>query len=290
MTVNRAGRTPRLTPVVGEPPTTGAATTAGKLEQTSSTEVVAANPDLPPVDDARLRALGIDVTRKEGPAGLGHSRILDVLGPDRFASVPAVRVDGKVAWFNFALARELGFPLDADTMTPELHQKILETLAYRALTPGEDPKGREVVDLFADRYGRRGSGPDFDDEKSAAGNYVIGKPYEEGHYTLGANDLKKKGALGDQYQMMAFSACTSDHYVDDLRQVKGSKSLDILSTKSLLNWDPSAASVLGVLDGVMGGQSINDITTHLEKVTPHDGKNGAWTARGFKDNTYQPGQ
>ncbi len=152
-------------------------------------------------------------------------------------------------------------------------------------------KGMKGDDLILyDGHGRRGSGPDFDADKSPAGNYVIGKPYEEGHYALGANDVKKKGALGNQYQMMAFSACTSDYYVDDLRQVKGSKSLDILSTKTLLNWDPSASSVLGVLDGVMGGKSVNDITAHLEKVTPHDGKGNAWTAHGFKDNTYQPGQ
>lgn len=152
-------------------------------------------------------------------------------------------------------------------------------------------KGMKHDDLILyDGHGRRGSGPDFDADKSAAGNYVIGKPYEEGHYALGANDAKKKGALGSQYQMMVFSGCTTNHYVDDLRQVKGSKSLDILATKSLLNWDPSASSVLGALDGVMGGKSINDITSHLETVTPHDGKNGAWTAHGFKDNAYQPGQ
>jgi hypothetical protein len=152
-------------------------------------------------------------------------------------------------------------------------------------------KGMKNDDLILyDGHGRRGSGPDFDADKSPAGNYVIGKPYEEGHYALGENDVKKKGALGKQYQMMVFSACTSNYYVDDLRQVKGSKSLDILATKTLLNWDPKASSTLSVLDGVMGGKSVNDITSELERVTPHDGKAGAWTAHGFKDNTYQPGQ
>ena len=106
----------------------------------------------------RARALGLDEAKKIGPAQLGGSRILDVLGADRFAPVPAVRVDGKVAWFNFALAKELGFPVDGDGMTPELHQKILDTLAFRALKPGEDPQGQQVVELFADRYGGTGMG------------------------------------------------------------------------------------------------------------------------------------
>lgn len=114
------------------------------------------------VDDAkalaRARALGLDDKHKAGPANLGGSRILDVLGADRFASVPAVRVDGKVAWFNFELARELGFPITGGAMTPELHQQILDTLAFRALKPGEDPQGQPVVELFADRYGGTGIG------------------------------------------------------------------------------------------------------------------------------------
>lgn len=131
---------------------------SGGVEQSGATGGVTANPDLPPIADAHMRALGIDPTHKEGPADLGHSRILDVLGADRFAPVKAVQVDGKVAWFNFALARELGFAVEGDAMTPELHQRILEALAYRALGPGEDPAGRNVVDLYADRYGGTGMG------------------------------------------------------------------------------------------------------------------------------------
>lgn len=164
MTVHRTGRSQGRVPVASEPPKvvtsteTNTTATTGKLEPTTVPEVGVAGPDLAAVESARLRALGVDAARKEGPAGLGHSRILDVLGADRFASVSAVQVDGKVAWFNFALARELGFPVEGDRMTPELHQKILETLAFRALAPGEDPQGKKVVELFADRYGGSGIG------------------------------------------------------------------------------------------------------------------------------------
>ncbi|MBI1946581.1 MAG: hypothetical protein HYS27_12845 [Deltaproteobacteria bacterium] len=128
------------------------------VEQGGAVGNVAGTVELPTVEDAHLRALGIDKTRKEGPAELGHSRILDVLGADRFAPVKAVQVDGKVAWFNFALARELGFAVEGDAMTPELHQRILQALAYRALAPGEDAGGKNVVELYADRYGGTGIG------------------------------------------------------------------------------------------------------------------------------------
>src|SRR3954453_4679853 len=38
----------------------------------------------------------------------GASRILTALGPDSFAEFAAVRVPGRVIWFNFDLAKQLG--------------------------------------------------------------------------------------------------------------------------------------------------------------------------------------
>ncbi|MCC7075248.1 MAG: hypothetical protein IT383_28305 [Deltaproteobacteria bacterium] len=137
-------------------PTTASPT--GGVEQTSETSEAKATQEPQAITGAHHHALGIDPTRKEGPAELGHSRILDVLGGDRFAPIKAVQVDGKVAWFNFALARELGFAVEGDAMTPELHQRILQALAYRVLAPGEDAGGKPVVELFADRYGGTGMG------------------------------------------------------------------------------------------------------------------------------------
>lgn len=163
-----AGETRRRTSTA-ETGTTGVAQGGGPTQQTGgtaethatttgNTETVGASGVDSARSVARARALGVDESKKSGPAQLGGSRILDVLGADRFAPVPAVRVDGKVAWFNFALAKELGFALQGDAMTPELHQKILDTLAFRALKPGEDPQGQQVVELYADRYGGTGMG------------------------------------------------------------------------------------------------------------------------------------
>ncbi len=138
--------------------TPGATPTTGGVERGGATTEAKAPQEPQALAGAHHHALGIDPTRTEGPADLGHSRILDVLGADRFAPVKAVQVDGKVAWFNFALARELGFAVEGDAMTPELHQRILQALAYRMLAPGEDPGGKNVVELFADRYGGTGIG------------------------------------------------------------------------------------------------------------------------------------
>jgi hypothetical protein len=46
-----------------------------------------------------------------------------------------------------------------------------------------DMESSEMV-MYAG-HGRYGSGPDFDDINSTAGNFRIGDPYEEGHVKLG---------------------------------------------------------------------------------------------------------
>lgn len=161
MTVTGLGKTLlRKMGVVESPTPTAPSTTpsASGVEQTGAATEAKAAPEPQAITGAHRHTLGIDPTRKEGPAELGHSRILDVLGADRFAPIKAVQVDGKAAWFNFALARELGFAVEGDAMTPELHQRILQALAYRVLAPGEDAGGKNVVELYADRYGGTGMG------------------------------------------------------------------------------------------------------------------------------------
>lgn len=140
-------------------------------------------------------------------------------------------------------------------------------------------------------HGRRGSGPDFDADKSAAGNYVIGKVSEEGHYALGKNDVSKKGALSDGYQMMFFDACNTNAYLDDLRsrpKNKDSGNLDVIASTRELPWSTSQGDVLGTLDGVMGGKSIQDIKGSLDSRNAEPGKGAAFVADGFKGNSYRP--
>jgi hypothetical protein len=85
---------------------------------------------------------------------IGKSTVLDVLGPDGFAEFTAIRIPGKVVWFNFELARELGLRVpSSNAMTPALHQRIVRMFSLRALRRGEKPEGRETVPMYADRYG-----------------------------------------------------------------------------------------------------------------------------------------
>ena len=136
----RASTTPTASTPTAPTPTAApnAATTAGDVQR---------------ADLQKLLGVGPQKTA----AGLGGSAILDVLGRDRFVDVPCVRVPGRVAWVNYELARSLGFPVgDGNVMGAELEKALLDHLAFRALKPGEDPAGRTVMNLHADRYGGSG--------------------------------------------------------------------------------------------------------------------------------------
>lgn len=93
-------------------------------------------------------------------ASMKPSQILTVLGADMFAEFDAVKVPGKVLWFNFELARSLGFSVPrSDTMTPELHDRLIDAFSYRALRKGEAAEFRPTVRLYADKYGGDGVWP-----------------------------------------------------------------------------------------------------------------------------------
>lgn len=140
-------------------------------------------------------------------------------------------------------------------------------------------------------HGRRGSGPDFDHADTKDGNYVIGVPTEAGHYRLGANDIGKQGAVSNNYQLMFFDACNTNKYIDDLRsrpKNKDAGNLDVVASTRELPWSTSKNDVLGMLDGVMGGKSIQDIKGKLDAENAEAGKGAAFVADGFKGNTYRP--
>ena len=136
-------------------------------------------------------------------------------------------------------------------------------------------------------HGRYGSGPDFDGINSPKGNYVIGKPYEAGHVALnkGPTDLQKT-AMTKDYQLMLFDGCTTNHYLDDLRKAPGkdSKNLDLVVSTDLLPWSTASRDVLGMLDGVEKGASINEIKAGLEDLNKKPGKAQVWKVDGFNDN------
>lgn len=113
----------------------------------------------------RARAAAERECRRLGvgpPAGerFPASRALEVLGPGSFAEFDAVRVPGRVVWCDFELARRLGFDVPrSNQLTPEFEEGLLAACSLRAVAPGEDACGREVVKMYADRYGGTGLGP-----------------------------------------------------------------------------------------------------------------------------------
>lgn len=151
-------------------------------------------------------------------------------------------------------------------------------------------KGMKGDDLVIySGHGRVGSGPDFDDKHSANGNYVIGDPMEANYVTIGKNDIDKKGALSDGYQLMFFDACNTKWYVDDLRKRPKNKdedNLDIVASNRELPWPQSAPDVFGMLDGVLAEKSMPDIKRDIE--ANHGSGPPAFRTDGFKGNTYQP--
>jgi peptidoglycan hydrolase-like protein with peptidoglycan-binding domain len=136
-------------------------------------------------------------------------------------------------------------------------------------------------------HGRYGSGPDFDSIDSPKGNFVIGKPYKTGHLVInnGPTDLQKT-AMTKDYQLMMFAGCTTARYLDDLRAVPGkdSTNLDLVVSTDRLPWTHTSANALRMLDGVAGGQSINEIKAGLEDINRKPGRAQVWKVDGFNDN------
>lgn len=150
-------------------------------------------------------------------------------------------------------------------------------------------------------HARYGSGPDFDHKESTDGNFVIGAN-AQGHRTgkleqsydahmreilrNAPNDLER-ARMTDAYQMVFFSGCTTKHYLDEMRgipQNKDWRNLDVIGSNDILYWNDIANNVMSVLDGVMGGKSMNDMQSSLER-----SNNGVgFTADGFGGNRYQP--
>ncbi|HEX2122499.1 MAG TPA: hypothetical protein VHL59_12730, partial [Thermoanaerobaculia bacterium] len=124
---------------------------------------------------------------------LGPSPILDILGPDGFAELTAVRVPGRVVWLNIEVAREMGFPVPAGkARSPELEAQLVALFSMRALRKGEALDGREPVPVYADQYG----GSDIHPCRGAgrSGFIAQGNCYLKG---IGHTPLYRKAASDD---------------------------------------------------------------------------------------------
>lgn len=145
---------------------------------------------------------------------------------------------------------------------------------------------RDEVVLYGG-HGRYGSGPDFDDLHSPAGNFVIGAPFEAGHVTLGANDLERT-ALPRGYQLLFFDGCNTERYFDDLRARaagKTSANLDLVGSTSELFWHVTAENLLTTLDAISDREDLGTLTRRLDLVNGASRENRPlFRGDGFDDN------
>ena len=218
------------------------------------------------------------------------------LDPDKAATDKAMAERFKAAGIDPATAKADGLQYFTKTFKYDGKDVTSVVKLITADTPQAQDKFAKAMGesetVIYSGHGRYGSGPDFDDINSPKGNYVIGKPYEAGHVALnkGQTDLQKTSMTKD-YQLMMFDACTTSHYVDDLRRAPGkdSKNLDLVVSNGLLPWTTASTDVLRMLDGVTGGQSINEIKSDLEDINKEPGSKGPmWKVDGFNDNQVRP--
>src|SRR6185369_2333061 len=148
-------------------------------------------------------------------------------------------------------------------------------------------------------HARYGTGPDFDPKESTAGNYVIGvnsQAHKDGKAIPGydahmneilkdtPNSLEKTQFDKDRYQLMAFYACKTVNYDDELRLIangKDSKNLDFIGSNDLIYWNNMAASGIATLRSVTAGESVDSLQQRLYDI--HQIQNGFY-ADGFGDN------
>jgi hypothetical protein len=131
-------------------------------------------------------------------------------------------------------------------------------------------------------HGRAGLGPDFDDSDSMRENYIIGAN-AEGHANksltptsdaeaLGlaagrGNDLEK-AQMKKGYQMVVYSGCNTESYLDELRALphgKDSSNLNVVVSEAMVSWSEQVATTLAMLDGTMKAESLPALKERMAK-------------------------
>lgn len=90
-----------------------------------------------------------------------ETEAFNALGEAAFAEFDAVRVPGKVVWCNFELLRELGFDVPlSNQLSAALEEQLLAKFSLRSVvSTDDDVSGKEIIKLYADRYGGDGVTP-----------------------------------------------------------------------------------------------------------------------------------
>lgn len=185
---------------------------------------------------------------------------------------------GRNAWVRHPEAGSGEAPVVLELITPDTpdaKERFAQAMA-----------GTELV-LYGG-HGRYGSGPDFDDLRSPAGNFVVGTATVPGVVTHGPNDLPTTG-FTSEYQLLFFSGCSTERYFDELRTLpagKDTKNLDLLGSTRELYWNATAANLFALLDGVTAGQPFEQLQRTLDEANrfgPDDTRQ-FFRADGLQDN------
>ncbi len=122
-------------------------------------------------------------------------------------------------------------------------------------------------------HARYGTGPDFDDINSGAGNFVIdghgnrdhGRPPAGLRSAIGSSSRSDLRGLSDRpdYQLLIFNACSTEEYLHNLRDPsvfgRDMANTDIITTTIPTRLATNGAHTLRFLDGVMGRESNNSM-------------------------------
>ena len=190
---------------------------------------------------------------------------------------------------QFRLRRDVTYPTkDGNRTTREVIVRI-DLIPPAAGAKDQYAKGLKDSEIaIYNGHARRGIGPDFDEDKSAKENFVIGvssalhaagravspTKVEQSHYVVDKkNDLEqmtKSGAFDkEKYRIWLFEACTTIAYFDELRggilpDPVDRTNLDLMGTRSPAPLITEMASSLAMLDGVLAAKTIEQITAAMD--------------------------
>lgn len=190
---------------------------------------------------------------------------------------------------EYRLRRDVTYPTKSgDRATREIIVRI------NLIPPGTGAKAQYAQALKDSEvaiytgHARRGIGPDFDEDKSAKENFVIGvnsalhaagraiapSKVEQSHYvTEKQNDLEqmtKSGAFDkEKYRVWLFEACTTIAYFDELRggilpDAVDRTNLDLVGTRQPAPLDTEMQSSLAMIDGLLAARTIEQVAASMD--------------------------
>ena len=191
---------------------------------------------------------------------------------------------------QYRLRRDITYPTKSGDRTTR--EVIIRLDLIPPGTGAKDQYAKALSDSEVAIYSghaRRGIGPDFDEDKSAKENFVLGvnsalhaagrviptSKVEQSHYVIDKrNDLEqmaKSGAFDkEKYRIWLFEACTTIAYFDELRggllpDGMDRKNLDLIGTRVPALLVNVMASSLAMLDGVIAAKTIEQVTDSMDR-------------------------